>query len=117
MRIGMTFNVRSEGRSAALPIGSGPLAAGPQGLAGLGDDDEEFDSPETVHALAAVLQNLGHQFDLLGDGEPLLRRLLDGPRPDLVLNFAEGTGGGRSRECACRPCSRCWEFPTPVPTR
>src|SRR5262249_43440503 len=32
------------------------------------------------------------------DGEPMLRRLLDGPRPDLVFNFAEGSGASRSRE-------------------
>jgi D-alanine-D-alanine ligase len=41
---------------------------------------------------------LGHEVELLGDGEPLLRRLLDGPRPDLVFNIAEGAGVGRSRE-------------------
>ena len=28
----------------------------------------------------------------------MLRRLLGGDRPDLVLNFAEGSGAGRSRE-------------------
>jgi D-alanine-D-alanine ligase len=94
----MTFNVRSQRPAASPPGGSGLLESGPQSLAGLGDDDEEFDSLETVHALAAVLHALGHEVDLLGDGEPMLRRLLDGPRPDLVLNFAEGTGGGRSRE-------------------
>ncbi len=98
MRIGMTFNVRSDRPQKGSPAGSSLLEAGPQGLAGLADDDEEFDSLETVQAIAAVLEDLGHQVDLLGDGEPLLRRLLDGPRPDLVLNFAEGTGGGRSRE-------------------
>ncbi len=80
------------------PAASAALAGGALGLAGLGDDDEEFDSLETVQAITAVLENLGHQVDLLGDGEPLLQRLLDGERPDLVLNFAEGTGGGRSRE-------------------
>ena len=51
-----------------------------------------------MQALAAVLERLGHEVDLLGEGEPMLRRLLGGDRPDLVLNFAEGTGGGRSRE-------------------
>jgi D-alanine-D-alanine ligase len=98
VRIGMTFNVRSERSAADSSRAAGVLQAGPHGLAGLGDEDEEFDSLETVQAIAAVLQDLGHDVDLLGDGEPLLRRLLDGPRPDLVLNFAEGTGGGRSRE-------------------
>jgi D-alanine-D-alanine ligase len=45
-----------------------------------------------------VLESFGHEVELLGDGEPLLRRLLDGERLDLVWNIAEGTGGGRSRE-------------------
>ncbi|MBI3465881.1 MAG: D-alanine--D-alanine ligase [Planctomycetes bacterium] len=64
----------------------------------LDEDQEEFDSPETIEALADVLRSFGHDVDLLGEGEPMLRRLLDGPRPDLVLNFAEGQGIGRSRE-------------------
>ena len=34
----------------------------------------------------------------LGDGMPMLRRLVDGSQPDLVFNFAEGSGSGRSRE-------------------
>ena len=41
---------------------------------------------------------LGHEVELLGDGEPVIRRLLDGPRPDLVFNLAEGRGVGRCRE-------------------
>ena len=94
----MTFNVRSEFRSLEPSPGGGVLASGPLGLAGLGDEDEEFDSLETVQAITEVLESLGHQVDLLGDGEPLLHRLLEGSRPDLVLNFAEGTGSGRSRE-------------------
>jgi D-alanine-D-alanine ligase len=47
------------------------------------------------------LRSLGHDVELLGDGEPLLRRLLNSGapgRPDLVFNMAEGTGIGRSRE-------------------
>ena len=60
--------------------------------------DEEFDSPETIPALAAALAELGHEVELLGYGEPMLRRLLDGPRPDLVWNIAEGHGGRAHRE-------------------
>ena len=103
MRIGMTFNVRAESRAAGPAGGTGPATAHedaghPSRYAQWADDDEEFDAPETVQALAAVLENLGHEVDLLGEGEPMLRRLLGGDRPDLVLNFAEGSGAGRSRE-------------------
>jgi D-alanine-D-alanine ligase len=108
MRIGMTFNVRSDSR-ADLPGGIGDQSAHEENTGGQdalshgryarwADDDEEFDAPETVQALASVLENLGHEVDLLGEGEPMLRRLLGGDRPDLVLNFAEGSGAGRSRE-------------------
>ncbi len=85
MRIGITCNVRSS-ESAHSDIG---LA---------GDAEEEFDSPETVQAIAETLRTLGHEVEIFGDGEPLLRRLLSPPRPDLVFNFAEGTGIARSRE-------------------
>ncbi len=68
-------------------------------ISGLASDtEEEFDSPATVEALAAVFRGLGHTVEVLGDGEPLLRRLLNGPKPDFVFNFAEGRGAGRSRE-------------------
>jgi D-alanine-D-alanine ligase len=103
MRIGMTFNVRAESRGANPTEGVGPEAAADDRAhhsryAQWADDDEEFDAPETVQALAVVLESLGHEVDLLGEGEPMLRRLLGGDRPDLVLNFAEGSGAGRSRE-------------------
>ncbi len=91
MRIGLTFNVRR----ADVPAGSSVSGVLPLP----GDDlDEEFDSPETIAAIAAALQSLGHEVELLGYGEPLLQRLLSGPRPDLVWNFAEGHGAGRTRE-------------------
>ncbi len=99
MRIGVTFNLRlandvrqPESFAASPSYGAGQLAL-PRD-----DEDEEFDSPQTIQALAEALESLGHEVDLLGYGEPMLRRLLDGPRPDLVWNTAEGTGGGRSRE-------------------
>jgi len=86
VRLGLTFNVR----------GQSPAASRAPGLAS--DAEEEFDSPTTIQALADVLRGLGHRVDLLGDGEPLLKRLLSEPRPQLVLNIAEGTGALRSRE-------------------
>jgi D-alanine-D-alanine ligase len=91
VRIGLTFNVRrTDAPADATVLGLLPLP---------GDDhEEEFDSPETIAAIAAAFESLGHEVELLGYGEPLLQRLLAGPRPDLVWNFAEGHGAGRSRE-------------------
>jgi D-alanine-D-alanine ligase len=88
MKIGLTFNVRSASSSDNGAVDP----HWPD------DAEEEFDSPETIEALAAAMRELGHEVELLGDGEPMLRRLLAGSRPDLVFNFAEGTGTGRSRE-------------------
>jgi D-alanine-D-alanine ligase len=90
MRIGLTYDLRvgatAEGREDDL-----------LGFV-LDDAQAEFDSPDTIEALAETLRALGHEVLLLGNGEPLLRRLLDGPRPDLVMNIAEGRGAGRGRE-------------------
>jgi D-alanine-D-alanine ligase len=82
MRIGITCDVKTDSPSGGnLPD----------------DYQEEFDSPITVEAIAAVLRNLGHKVEVLGDGRPMLERLLVDP-PDFVFNFAEGHGIGRSRE-------------------
>ena len=61
------------------------------------DLHEEFDSPATVRAIAAVFRELGHEVRELGDGRPFLEAVLRDP-PDLVFNFAEGSGVSRSRE-------------------
>ena len=82
MRIGITYDLKSD---------APPPAGAPD------DYQEEFDSPATVEAVAAVLRGLGHEVVKLGDGRELLRRLLSDP-PDFVFNFAEGQGVGRSRE-------------------
>jgi D-alanine-D-alanine ligase len=85
VKIGLTFNLKSSGGSSAA-------ADLPE------DAEEEFDSPVTIEALTAAFEDLGHEVRQLGDGLPLLRQLVDGYRPDLVFNFAEGSGSGRSRE-------------------
>ncbi len=90
MRIGVAFNVKATKPSV---VESAQVESGY-----VNDEEEEFDSPQTIAAMQAVLEELGHEVILLGDGEELLRRLLDGPRPDLVLNIAEGRGASRSRE-------------------
>jgi D-alanine-D-alanine ligase len=82
MKIGITYDLKAD---EPVPVGSPD------------DFQEEFDSPATIEAIAAVLRGLGHDVDKLGDGRELLERLLAQP-PDFVFNFAEGQGIGRSRE-------------------
>jgi D-alanine-D-alanine ligase len=94
MRIAIAFTVKRG------PEWNGAGArAGPASFHLATDDaEEEFDCPETVEAIAAVLRESGHDVELFGDGEDFLRRVLDGPRPDLVFNIAEGRGVSRCRE-------------------
>ncbi|MDY3556429.1 D-alanine--D-alanine ligase [Gemmata sp. JC717] len=82
MRIGIACTLKPDG---PLPPGA------PDDL------HEEFDSPATVKAIADVLTSLGHTVAVLGDGRALVDSLLKAP-PDLVFNFAEGSGVSRSRE-------------------
>ncbi len=86
MKFGLTYTARST----AANIASDP---------GQPDDaEEEFDTPETIEAIATALRWLGHEVELLGDGNSLVRRLLSAPPPEFVFNIAEGRGIGRSRE-------------------
>ncbi len=57
----------------------------------------EFDSEETITALADGLRDLGYEPDLIGHARALAKRLVAGDRWDLVFNIAEGVSG-RSRE-------------------
>jgi D-alanine-D-alanine ligase len=82
MRIGITYDLKTD-FSTGVDLPDDAL--------------EEFDSPETIEAIASVLRHDGHEVVFLGDGEPLLRRLL-ADRPDLVFNIAEGHGISRTRE-------------------
>jgi len=90
VKVGLTYTERSATRNPA---------EGTKDRAVLPDDaEEEFDSPETIAAIAAALQSQGHEVELLGDGPALASRLLLGCAPDFVFNFAEGRGIGRNRE-------------------
>lgn len=81
MRLGLTYNLRPADLAPDDPI----------------DRYEEFDSVETVDAIADALHRDGHQVERLGWG-PSLLDALDGPRRlDGVFNVAEGLGG-RGRE-------------------
>ena len=62
-------------------------------------EEAEFDSPETVAAVTAALQRLGHEvqgIDVDGPVAALVAALV-AARPDLVFNTAEGRSG-RDRE-------------------
>src|SRR6266576_3555952 len=82
MRIGIAFDLKSDAPAAP----------------GRPDDwQEEFDSPETVAAIAGAIRQHGHTVIELGNGRQLVEKLLADP-PELVFNIAEGQGIGRSRE-------------------
>ena len=77
MFIGLTYDLREE-----------YLAAG------YGEEETaEFDRPETVEAIQAALDQLGHRTDRIGHARQLIARLAQGDRWDLVVNFAEGLYG------------------------
>lgn len=57
----------------------------------------EFDSRETIDAVAGALERAGGEVDLIGSGPALVSRLVGGDRWDLVFSMAEGVEG-RSRE-------------------
>lgn len=82
MRIGLAFDLKPD---------APPPAGAPDDL------HEEFDSAETVRAIADVLRSLGHETVELGGGRAFVKAVLRDP-PDLVFNFSEGTGVSRSRE-------------------
>jgi len=81
VRIGIAFDLKSDQRARA---------DGPDDLL------EEYDSEETVEALAAALSELGHDAVLIGGGRRFVEHVLRDP-PDLVFTISEGFGS-RSRE-------------------
>jgi D-alanine-D-alanine ligase len=58
---------------------------------------EEYDLPETVTALAAAIESMGHSVVQLGGGRELINNILQ-QKVDIVFNIAEGLGNYRSRE-------------------
>lgn len=53
----------------------------------------EFDCEETIDAIDAVLQELGHTTEKIGCIEHLMKRLISGARWDFVFNISEGKNG------------------------
>ncbi|MBI4372392.1 MAG: D-alanine--D-alanine ligase [Candidatus Omnitrophica bacterium] len=82
MRIGISFNLKSE-LSASSNREPDDLA-------------EEFDSPQTIEALQAVLTQAGHEVHLLGGDISVLEQIKR-LKIEFVFNIAEGFQG-RNRE-------------------
>jgi len=81
MKVGLVFDLRDDYRD-------------------MGFSEEacaEFDSPETIDALASAIERQGCAVARVGHGRALVARLLQGERFDLVFSIAEGHGG-RNRE-------------------
>jgi D-alanine-D-alanine ligase len=76
MRIGFTFDLKTDSTD---------------------ERQEEFDSRETIDAIAGAIRANGHTVIELGDGREFVAKLLADP-PELVFNIAEGHGVGRCRE-------------------
>lgn len=77
----------------------------------------EFDTEDTIDALASALERLGHRVVRVGNGRALARRLADGAAFDLVFSIAEGLSG-RSREAQvpalCELYAQAYVFSDPL---
>jgi D-alanine-D-alanine ligase len=82
MKIGLTYDLKQS-------ISLGPDSPD--------DAFEEYDSPETVEAIAAVIETQGHSVVRLGGGREFLTNITSA-NVDFVFNIAEGLGNYRSRE-------------------
>lgn len=84
MRIGLAYDLKEAVRNEI-------------GISGADDRLEEYDSQETVDALADAISSLGHQVLPLGGGKEFIGNILR-EHVDFVFNIAEGRGSYRSRE-------------------
>jgi len=81
MKIGLTYDLRKDYAAKGFSE----------------EDIAEFDSEETIDALAGTLQRLGHDVERIGNVYALAPQLAAGRNWDLVFNICEGLFG-RSRE-------------------
>lgn len=81
MRVGLVYDLRDDYRALGLSE----------------DETAEFDSRETIDALAGALKANGADVMRIGHGRALAEKLSGGARYDLVFSIAEGLRG-RNRE-------------------
>jgi D-alanine-D-alanine ligase len=77
MRVGLTYDLRDH----YLAAGYSP------------EETAEFDSVDTIEAIAGALRHLGHDLDRIGTVRQLAQRLVAGERWELIFNIAEGLKG------------------------
>lgn len=94
MRIGFTFDLRFDYLMAGYTE----------------EETAEFDSEETIEAIASSLRRLGFDVDRIGHARRLTERLVAGDRWDLVFNIAEGVRG-RSREAQVPAILEAYDIP------
>lgn len=93
VKVGVTYNLKhAEKTSETAP-----------------DAQAEYDSMETVLAIASAIRSHGHQTVLLEADLTLPQRLLT-EKPDLIFNIAEGCGG-RAREAQVPALLDLFEIP------
>ena len=93
VKVGVTYNLKH----AEKPSETAP------------DAQAEYDSMDTVLAIASAIRSHGHQTVLLEADQTLPNRLL-AEKPDLVFNIAEGYGG-RGREAQVPALLNLFEIP------
>ncbi|GAB4542859.1 MAG: ATP-grasp domain-containing protein [Thermodesulfovibrionia bacterium] len=74
------------------------------------EDVAEFDSEETIDAIAEALKSLGYDVIRIGNVYELTKRLLMGERWDMVFNIAEGLYG-RNREAQIPALLEAYNIP------
>jgi D-alanine-D-alanine ligase len=94
MHIGLTYDLKQD----YLNEGWRPI------------DAAEFDSIETIDAIASAIERLGHRTSRIGNCRGLVTALAAGKRWDLVFNIAEGACG-RSREAQAPAILECFSIP------
>ena len=94
MKIGITYDLRDDYLAAGFTD----------------EETAEFDSPETIAAIAGALQSLGFETERIGNIRMLAPRLVAGERWDLVFNIAEGLKGA-GREAQIPALLEAWDIP------
>jgi D-alanine-D-alanine ligase len=94
MRIALVYDLRDDYRALGLSE----------------EEVAEFDTVETIDALAEAIEALSCEVVRVGRGQVLAARLVEGERYDLVFSIAEGVKG-RSREAQVQALCELFDQP------